>query len=100
MGEPKEPINSTAADWEGADKIEKDLQDKIQSTMENQEPKIEQDSNEQAKEKLRGALREIAQLYREGLVGKGDIKATPDQLDYSLKQIATCIKETIDQLDK
>lgn len=40
--EPKESdiLDNTVSDWEGADKIEQDLQDKIRSDME-QEPKIE-----------------------------------------------------------
>lgn len=44
MSDPKEPSNSndnTVSDWEGADEIEQDLQDKIRTDMEKQEPKIE-----------------------------------------------------------
>ncbi len=44
MSDPKEPSDlndNVSADWEGADEIEQDLQDKIRSNMENQEPKIE-----------------------------------------------------------
>ena len=33
--------NEVLADWEGADDLEQDLQDKIKKTMEPQEPKIE-----------------------------------------------------------
>lgn len=56
------------ADWEGADEIEQDLQDKIRSKMENQEPKIEKTKIFELTDSERELIRySLHQVMNEGL---------------------------------
>lgn len=100
--EPKKPgdiDNNVVSDWEGADDLEQDLQDKIKSNMEKQEPKIEQ--AEKIKVELRKAEWDLVMgafgVWSNELLGK---KLDPETgARFEGDQIVEMIQGEIDKND-
>lgn len=93
--ELREPQNDhIATDWEGADDIERDLQNKIKSNME-QEPKVEKLPKEEIDNKLRGALRELHGIMDEGL-----IRVSTQSLDARIRSAQKVIGDALELLEK
>lgn len=94
---PDDLDENIAADWEGADDLEQDLQDKIKSNMEKQEPKIEVSSESELKEKALvrlGAIIADAELILEQ---DKELDERTDRLVRDMLTQANLAKEELEQ---